>query len=174
MGWGDEPIVSGEAAGLPADLLAPRDDSDGGDESGGTPPLCDVRLLRGEAEAPHVSDGDGGAVASMPTMFDGGDAVALACARVRTLMDEWEGLARDKATYDNVDVTAGLRVQRGLPGLRRDPSRLLDGVVAALGERPDDSAPSRLALYAAALINPLPSLGVAPECRAATLEAKEP
>ena len=174
MGWGDEPIVSGEAAGLPADLLAPRDDSDGGDESGGTPPLCDVRLLRGEAEAPHVSDGDDGAVASMPTMFDGGDAVALACARVRTLMDEWEGLARDKATYDNVDVTAGLRVQRGQPGLRRDPSRLLDGVVAALGERPDDSAPSRLALYAAALINPLPSLGVAPECRAATLEAKEP
>ena len=73
--------MSGEAAGLPADLLAPRDDSDGGDESGGTPPLCDVRLLRGEAEAPHVSDGDDGAVASMPTMFDGGDAVALACAR---------------------------------------------------------------------------------------------
>jgi hypothetical protein len=182
MGWGYEPIVSGEAAGLPAEVLVLSDSSagegaeeGGGEEGGGAdPPLCDVRLLRAEAEAPHVSDGEDGAAAGMSTVFDGGDAVALACARVLALMDEWEELVRDQATYDNVDVTAGARVQAGQPGLRRDPSKLLDGVVEALGERPDDSAPTRLALYAAALINPLPSLGVAPECRAATLEAKGP
>ena len=48
----------------------------------------------------------------------------------------------------------------------------MDEVTRSLGEAPD--APDRLSLWAAALINPLPPLGVAPEIRLQAIEATEP
>lgn len=154
-----------------------------------------VRLLHGEAELvttermPSTGGGSssssagagvggfGSSAADMPA-----DAVARAAAAkeldlaelagaVLSALAEWEALARDSATYANVDVAcAGLRVQNGLPALRRDPAALLDGVKLDLGPRPDARAqPTAFALWVAALLNPLPALGVAPELRASVL-----
>ena len=49
-------------------------------------------------------------------------------------------------------------------GLQQYP-RHLDDVLEDLGPMPSYEQPSRLALWAAALVNPLPGLGVAPEIR---------
>jgi hypothetical protein len=68
-------------------------------------------------------------------------------------------------------VTAGTRARRGEPGLRVDPERLLSRVLDDLGPQPSPTAPTALALWGAALINPLPPLGVATEVRGAALEA---
>jgi len=156
-----------------------------------------VRLLHGEAELvttermPSTGGGSssssagagvgglGSSAADMPA-----DAVARAAAAkelelaelagaVLSALAEWEALARDSATYANVDVAcAGLRVQNGFPALRRDPAALLDGVKLDLGPRPDARAqPTAFALWVAALLNPLPALGVAPELRASVLMA---
>ena len=156
-----------------------------------------VRLLHGEAELvttermPSTGGGSssssagagvvgfGSSAADMPA-----DAVARAAAAkelelaelagaVLSALAEWEALARDSATYANVDVAcAGLRVQNGLPALRRDPAALLDGIKLDLGPRPDARAqPTAFALWVAALLNPLPALGVAPELRASVLMA---
>ena len=156
-----------------------------------------VRLLHGEAELvttermPSTGCGSisssagagvgglGSSAADMPA-----DAVARAAAAkelelaelagaVLSALAEWEALARDSATYANVDVAcAGLRVQNGFPALRRDPAALLDGVKLDLGPRPDARAqPTAFALWVPALLNPLPALGVAPEQRASVLMA---
>mmetsp|Transcript_79672 Transcript_79672/g.221703 ORF Transcript_79672/g.221703 Transcript_79672/m.221703 type:complete len:440 (-) Transcript_79672:7-1326(-) len=88
-----------------------------------------------------------------------------------TLLERWLQLARDPRTYDNVNVTAAARARHGYPGLRVDPTRLVDSVLDDLGPMPPSYAPTALALWAAALVNPLPPLGVSPEMRAAVLEA---
>jgi hypothetical protein len=154
-----------------------------------------VRLLHGEAELvttermPSTGGGSssssagagvgglGSSAADMPA-----DAVARAAAAkelelaelagaVLSALAEWEALARDSATYANVDVAcAELRVQNGFPALRRDPAALLDGVKLDLGPRPDARAqPTAFALWVPALLNPLPALGVASELRASVL-----
>eukprot|EP00908_Phaeocystis_cordata_P019397 Transcript_30905.p1 GENE.Transcript_30905~~Transcript_30905.p1 ORF type:complete len:420 (-),score=141.46 Transcript_30905:212-1471(-) len=86
-------------------------------------------------------------------------------------LQHWLELARNPRTYDNIDVTAGTRARRGEPGLRVDPERLLSRVLDDLGPQPSPTAPTALALWGAALINPLPPLGVATEVRGAALEA---
>ena len=73
-------------------------------------------------------------------------------------------------SYDNVDVVATARVMKGQPGLRIDPAALIRNVLKDLGEQPTDD-PTALALWGAALVNPLPALGVAPEIRGRVLEA---
>ena len=138
----------------------------------------------GSSSSAGVSVGGlGSSAADMPA-----DAVARAAAAkelelaelagaVLSALAEWEALARDSATYANVDVAcAGLRVQNGFPALRRDPAALLDGVKLDLGPRPNARAQPtafapRFALWVAALLNPLPALGVAPELRASVLMA---
>ena len=91
--------------------------------------------------------------------------------KIIALLDKWEKLASDVKTYDNIDVVAGTRVIKGQPGLRVDPAALLRKVHKDIGERPSPEDPTELALWGAALINPLPSLGVAPEIRGRLLEA---
>ena len=55
-------------------------------------------------------------------------------------------------------------------GSERTPGHL-DAVLADLGAMPTAGQPSKLAFWVAGLINPLPALGVASECRAAVLMA---
>ncbi|CAJ1433812.1 unnamed protein product [Effrenium voratum] len=57
-------------------------------------------------------------------------------------------------------------------GLVKD--RRLSSILQELGPRPPCSQPGKLALWAAALINPLPPLGLAPELRAEVLAAEDP
>jgi hypothetical protein len=91
--------------------------------------------------------------------------------RIIPLLDQWEKLASDVKTYENTDVVAGARVMTGQPGLRIDPAALLRKVRRDIGEQPSAKDPTLLALWGAALINPLPPLGVAPEIRGRVLEA---
>lgn len=96
------------------------------------------------------------------------------CRILVSLIDRWIELASDQRTFDNVDVVASTRRQRGEPGLRVDPARLLRNVMSDLGERPSPSKdPTSFAFWGAALINPLPPLGVAPEIRGMMLEATD-
>lgn len=91
--------------------------------------------------------------------------------RLIPLLDKWLSLASNSHTYENIDVVATARVLKGQPGLRVDPAALLRNVLADLGERPSD--PTALAFWGAALINPLPVLGVSPEIRGRILEAPD-
>jgi hypothetical protein len=95
--------------------------------------------------------------------------VAL-CKRIPVLLDEWQVLASNEGTYENVDVVATARRRSGYPGLCIDAAALLRNVRAELGPIPVH-CPTELALYGAALINPLPVLGVAPEIRGRILSA---
>ncbi len=87
------------------------------------------------------------------------------------LIDEWYDLASNAQTYHNVNVTASTRVKRGQPYLSVEPSNLLNRVMKDLGDRPSVDDPIALAFWAAALINPLPPLGVSLEIRGRILEA---
>ncbi len=87
------------------------------------------------------------------------------------LIDEWYDLASNAQTYHNVNVTASTRVQRGQPYLSVEPGNLLNRVMKDLGDRPSVDDPIALAFWAAALINPLPPLGVSLEIRGRILEA---
>lgn len=99
------------------------------------------------------------------------DPTTLAlCQRIPALLEEWQVLASNERTYENVDVVATARRRSGYPGLRIDAAALLRNVRAELGPIPVQ-CPSELAMYGAALINPLPALGVAPEIRGRILSA---
>ena len=99
------------------------------------------------------------------------DATLQKAESLTPLIDEWYELASTIQTYDNTDVTATRRIQSGRPGLYVDPLKLLERVLADLGPRPPVSQPTALAFWAAALINPLPALGVSLEIRGRILEA---
>lgn len=90
-------------------------------------------------------------------------------SHIPLLLDEWQELAGKDRTYENTSVVATARVQTGQPGLYLRPAALLRNVRAELGPIP--SNPTDLALYGAALINPLPALGVSPEIRGRVLAA---
>lgn len=86
------------------------------------------------------------------------------------LLDQWQSLASNTATYNDINVVATARLQKGSPGLRIDPAALIRNVLGHLGERPTD--PMAFSFWGAALINPSPvALGVAPEIRGQILEA---
>lgn len=87
-----------------------------------------------------------------------------------SLVEEWYVLASSTTTYTNTNVTAATRVKRGHPGLWVDPEKLLQQVAKELGPRPEDD-PTAFSFWAAALINPLPVLGVSMEIRGRLLEA---
>jgi len=91
--------------------------------------------------------------------------------QINKLIDHWLILASDQTTYDNVDVVARTRRKAGQPGLTVNASVLLKRVQHELGPRPPPERPTLFALWGAALLNPLPPLGVATELRGAVLEA---
>ena len=160
MGWGDEPIVSGEAAGLPADLLAPRDDSD--------------EAMRVEARR-CATFGYCAARRRRLTYRTATTARWRACRRCSTAATQWRSPARahpygrmggPRAGQGDPDNGCHCRPgAEGQPGLRRDPSSCSTAWWRPWGSGPT-TAPATRAVRLA-LINPLPSLGVAPEYRAA-------
>lgn len=87
------------------------------------------------------------------------------------LIDEWFSLASNNKTYENFNVTAATRVRRNQPFLSVEPANLLKRILMDLGERPSPQDPTELAFWAAALINPIPPLGVSLEIRGKLLEA---
>lgn len=169
LGWGVEKFVDGVGENI---VLPPQSDGayqewssadvqlqlDGGDEELLFAPPAE-RLAAAEASASDEL-----------VLFQDVSPEAI---ELHGLIDYWLSLARDATTYDNVAVTAGARARHGEPGLRLDPSRLIDRVLDQLGPRPPTTAPTALALWTAALVNPLPSLGVAPEMRGAVLDAAD-
>jgi hypothetical protein len=98
------------------------------------------------------------------------DAVAAATYLI-PLIERWISLASDQATYDNVNVVARTRRKAGEPGLSVNASALIRKVKSSLGPMPSPTRPTAFAVWGAALINPLPPLGVATEIRGAVLEA---
>ena len=91
------------------------------------------------------------------------------------LLDRWVELASNTKTYDNIDVVATARIKTGEPGLHTDPEKHIKGVLKDIGERPSKSTTSdlnELCFWGAALVNPLPPLGVSLEVRGRMLEAK--
>ncbi|KAL9187921.1 hypothetical protein ACHAXT_006299 [Thalassiosira profunda] len=99
------------------------------------------------------------------------DAIAKATYLI-PLIERWISLASDQTTYDNVDVVAGTRRKSGEPGLSVNASALLRKVQQELGPMPPPGRPTAFAVWGAALVNPLPALGVATEVRGAVLEAE--
>ena len=98
------------------------------------------------------------------------NAVASA-AYLIPLIERWISLASEQTTYDNVDVVARTRRKAGQPGLSVNASALLRKVQLELGPMPSPERPTAFAVWGAALINPLPPLGVATEIRGAVLDA---
>eukprot|EP00967_Tisochrysis_lutea_P053941 scaffold67230_cov30-Tisochrysis_lutea.AAC.1 len=78
------------------------------------------------------------------------------------LLDLWLELIRKQETLVRSDVALCARLT---------PDVLISHVLDDIGPKPPTSAPTALSLWGASLINPLPSLGVAPECRGSVLEA---
>ena len=103
------------------------------------------------------------------------DEVAIEKAKsLVPMLQQWQQLASDVKTYENTDVVAASRVMKGQPGLRVDPAALLRKALNDLGEQPKPEVdPTSFALWGAALINPLPPLGVSPEIRGRVLEAPD-
>jgi hypothetical protein len=91
-------------------------------------------------------------------------------AELADLVDEWYRLASSSKTYQNTNVTAATRIRPNEPGLWIEPDKLLAKVSRQLGPRPTDD-PNQFCLWTAALINPLPVLGVSLEIRGRILEA---
>lgn len=92
--------------------------------------------------------------------------------RLPNMVDEWYALASNIGTYDNTNVTASTRVKTGMPGLYVEPEKLLQRVTNQLGPRPSVSEdPTAFCFWVAALINPLPVLGVSLEIRGKLQEA---
>ena len=99
------------------------------------------------------------------------EAIIVKAESLLPMIEEWYTLASNSKTYENTNVTVMTRIARGQPGLYVNPWKLLQRVRAQLGERPPPSQPTKLAFWAAALINPLPPLGASLEIRGFMLEA---
>jgi len=97
--------------------------------------------------------------------------------RIVPMLQQWIDLASSSKTYNNVDVVASARIKKGEPGLLMDPQKQIKSVLKDLGQMPEplpDSTSRHLhefCFWGAALINPLPPLGVSLEVRGRMLEA---
>lgn len=88
------------------------------------------------------------------------------------LLERWIDLASSTKTYENTDVVATARIKKGEPGLLVDPEKHIKGVLKDIGEQPSTSNPIEFCFWGAAVVNPLPPLGVSLEVRGRMLEAK--
>jgi hypothetical protein len=91
---------------------------------------------------------------------------------ITQMLLEWQELASNEKTFENLNVTATTRIQRGHAGLYVNPKVLIKNVVHELGPRPSlSSSPTAFCYWATAIMNPLPPLGVSLEIRGTMLEA---
>jgi len=160
LGWGDELFVNareGEAVG--------GDDEDLGEVPSSHEAWSElpVQILMEPDEATLFEPR--GATSEYTT----GSAAAIVAdaATLGELLQEWESVVRNPNTYSDSKVVAGF-LARG----ETNPGTVLDKVLKDLGPQPSSSSPTALALWGAALVNPIPSLGVALELRGAVLEAQ--
>ncbi|KAL3937764.1 MAG: hypothetical protein SGBAC_007196 [Bacillariaceae sp.] len=155
LGWGDEQFVD-----IPDEVKivveATTEDSPSSNEKN--------KLLYNEWNS-NVIECNLEAIEEEPTLEEMGKTQEL-----MPLVDQWYDLASNPKTFDNIDVTVSTRVQRGHPGLRVDPEKLLQSVKRELGPCPKDD-PTAFCFWTAALINPLPPLGASIEVRGRILEA---
>ena len=89
------------------------------------------------------------------------------------LLDDWYALASNTETYVNTNVTATARIEQDKPLLSIDPKKFLNRIKEDLGPCPPVTEPSLFAFWVAALINPLPPMGVSLEIRGQMLESKD-
>ena len=87
------------------------------------------------------------------------------------LLQQWQELAGNTTTYENTNVVATVRYRKGHAQLRVHPDALLRQVKTQLGGLPTVDNPTALAFYGAAIVNPIPAMGVAPEIRGRVLSA---
>jgi len=101
------------------------------------------------------------------------DEIIQKAQSILPLIDQWYDLASNPKTYQNVNVTASTRVKRNQPNLVLEADKLLLRIHKELGPRPSHHDPNLLAFWGAALINPLPPLGISLEIRGKMLEADD-
>jgi len=155
LGWGEERFV--DAPVNATSLLS--DENHITDASFDTTDLLETEWSTNEIDC-NITDVD-----------NKDEALVERAEAIIPLLEKWQSLATDLQTYDNTNVVATARLVKGHPGLRIDPAALVRNVRKEIGERPTDA--TALALWGAALINPLPVLGVSPEIRGRVLEAPD-
>ena len=153
LGWGPESFVNKADAKTSFDVTDTTENSQSDTQWSN----CRISIIDDEEE-------DAASSSSSSETFQ-------KATQINKLIDHWLILASDQTTYDNVDVVARTRRKTGQPGLTGNASVLLKRVQHELGPRPPPERPTLLALWGAALLNPLPPLGVATELRGAVLEA---
>jgi len=152
LGWGEERFVD---AFTNATSFDESDDGDDKDDNS----LPETEWSLNEVDC-AIQDGD----CNDPTVLERIKAII-------PLLEKWQSLASDVKTYENTHVVAASRIMKGQPGLGVDPAALIRNVKKDLGEMPSD--PTKFAFWGAALMNPLPVLGVSPEIRGRVLEAPD-
>mmetsp|Transcript_6846 Transcript_6846/g.22419 ORF Transcript_6846/g.22419 Transcript_6846/m.22419 type:complete len:410 (+) Transcript_6846:84-1313(+) len=169
LGWGVERFVDRGAPSAAAAAAMPAAAAEASHHTEWS--LTPFEVLADADEAPLYEPG-GVCDAAWPAEGDSPPPASLveAAARLSADLEAWRRLAAERSTYDDPAVTAGARARRG--DLRLDPALLLARVCRDLGPKPPPEAPTALALWGGALINPLPSLGVSTEVRGAVLEAQ--
>jgi len=169
LGWGVERFVDRGAPSAAAAAAMPAAVAEAAHHTEWS--LTPFEVLADADEAPLYEPG-GVCDAAWPAEGDSPPPASLveAAARLSADLEAWRRLAAERSTYDDPAVTAGARARRG--DLRLDPALLLARVCCDLGPKPPPEAPTALALWGGALINPLPSLGVSTEVRGAVLEAQ--
>lgn len=160
LGWGDEPFLDAIPEGTSNDLPVNFEGEADSEQQG------EVNL--NDQNQPNLSWID----CEVPRQEEISDEVRQMAHDLIPLLEKWERLASDVTTYDNTDVVATSRLAKGMPGLRIDPAAVMRLVKKNLGAMPNaDDDPNALALWAAALVNPLPPMGISPEIRGLVLEA---
>jgi hypothetical protein len=166
LGWGEERFLDAvpEATSLNDDLVSSIT-SDGDEEAGG---VSNEKKL-GQNEP---------AVCWVDCLVDREDDATEITVEVRELaqeliplLEKWERLASNPKTYENTNVVATAGLSKGAVA-RIDPAAVMRQVKTNLGgaTMPTHN-PHALAYWAAALVNPLPALGISPEIRGRVLEA---
>ena len=178
LGWGVERFVNRPQAAGSELAEAVEQGLDQGSAASGSSDASMQHTVWSSTRVTVLSDADeaelyeaGSACAYFAQPPEQPPELQASAAQLAASLARWLELARNKATYDDIRVTCGARAQHGAPGLCLDPDVLFERLLEDLGPQPSPTSPTALALWAAALINPLPSLGVAPECRGAVLEA---
>ena len=143
LGWGDERFV---------------DKADGGDT-----PFIEVDSKSASRISSDDAQWNTNNILIIDEAYEDAQASSEAIAKATyliPLIERWISLASDQTTFDNVDVVARTRRKSGEPGLSINASALIQKVQLEIGPMPSPTCPNAFAVWGAALINPLPPLGV--------------
>ena len=142
LGWGDERFV---------------------DKSDGDTPFIEVDCNSASRISSDDAQWNTNNILIIDEAYEDAQASSEAIAKATyliPLIERWISLASDQTTYDNIDVVARTRRKSGEPGLSINASALIQKVQLEIGPMPSPTCPNAFAVWGAALINPLPPLGV--------------